>query len=146
MWSIYLYDFVLVILLPTLNRFHALIYFSYYQFWTWMLRGRCVFRTQSNIYDGVFTKMVKDFHLLTIFAKSSILDVRLGSRYASVIIISKTKSGFDGCNIAWGFCLFETNWTFSFAFFQLTFLLRFFCLKIVCFTNEHMIYPHKRYC
>ena len=93
-----------------------------------------------------FTKMVKDFQLLTSFAKSSILDVRLGSRYASVIIISKTKSGFHGCNIAWGFCLFETNWTFSFAFFQLTFLLRFFCLKIVCFTNEHMIYPHKRYC
>ena len=33
----------------------------------------------------LFAKIVMDFELLTIFAKSSISDVRLGSKYASDI-------------------------------------------------------------
>ena len=46
-----------------------------------LIRG--IFRTHSNIYDGV-AKIVNDFYPLTIFKKSSIVDVRLGSKYASV--------------------------------------------------------------
>ena len=34
----------------------------------------------------LFTKISNGFKLLTIFAKSSILDVRLGSKYVSVIL------------------------------------------------------------
>ena len=100
LWRFYFYDFVLVVLLPTLNRFHTLIYFSCYQFWTWLLGCRGVFRTQSNICDEAFYEMVKGFQLWTILAKSSILDVPLGSRYASVVITSKTTTGFHGSNIA----------------------------------------------
>ena len=43
--------------------------------------SRGVFRTQSNICDEAFAKIVKGFQLLTILIKSSILDIRQG--YAS---------------------------------------------------------------
>ena len=42
---------------------------------------RAALRTQSNIQDGVFCKKSKQQK--TIFAKNSILDVRLCSEYAS---------------------------------------------------------------
>ena len=49
-----------------------------------MVNTRSLFRTQLNIYDEVFfSKIVNSFQLLTIFLKSSIRDVRLGSKYAS---------------------------------------------------------------
>ena len=38
-----------------------------------------VFRTQSNILDGVFEKVVNAFHSFTSYPKSSILDVWQGS-------------------------------------------------------------------
>ena len=47
-----------------------------------------------------FTKIVKTFQLLTISAKSSILDFRLGSRYTSGVKINKIKKGIHGSNIA----------------------------------------------
>ena len=47
-----------------------------------------------------FTKIVKIFQLLTIFAKSSILDFRLGSGYASGVKINKIIKDFHGSNIA----------------------------------------------
>ena len=43
---------------------------------------RNVFRTQSNIWDGVFAKILE---ALTIFGKISILDVRLDCEYISRI-------------------------------------------------------------
>ena len=43
-----------------------------------------VFRTQSNIGDrAFFAKIVNGFESLTIFAKNSIVDIRLVSKYAS---------------------------------------------------------------
>ena len=42
-----------------------------------------VFRTLSNIYDDLFVKTVNEWKLLTIFGKSSILDLLLDSEYAS---------------------------------------------------------------
>ena len=37
----------------------------------------------------IFTKIFKGFQLLTVFLKTSILDVRQGSEYASVINVSQ---------------------------------------------------------
>ena len=82
------------------NRCHALIYFSCYQFWKWLLGCRGVLSNQSNICDGAFTKIFKTLQLLSIFAKSTILDVRLGSGYASGVKINKITKGFHGSNIA----------------------------------------------
>ena len=42
-----------------------------------------VFRTPANIKDEVFAKIVNEFMPLTIFIKTSILDVCRGSKYAS---------------------------------------------------------------
>ena len=46
---------------------------------------RGISRTLSNIYDGELVKIVKDFWLLTIFAKCSILDIWEGCECAYVI-------------------------------------------------------------
>ena len=40
-------------------------------------------RTLSNIQDGVFCEIVNGFSFVTIFAKSSILDVSQDSEFAS---------------------------------------------------------------
>ena len=45
-------------------------------------------------------KIVKDFQRLTIFGKGFILNVRLGSKYASGVKINKITKGFNGSNIA----------------------------------------------
>ena len=45
-----------------------------------MVNTRRVLRTQSTIHDGaLLAKKVNDFQSLTIFAKSSILDLRISS-------------------------------------------------------------------
>ena len=44
---------------------------------------RGVFRIQSKSMMGLFAKIVNGFQPLTVFAKSSILDVRLGFKYVS---------------------------------------------------------------
>ena len=46
---------------------------------------RGVFRTQLNIPDGAFSKIVNVWKPLTILAKNFILDVWLGSKYGSVV-------------------------------------------------------------
>ena len=45
------------------------------------MRIRGVFRTHSNICDGAFFTKINGFEPLIVFAKSSIVDVRLGSKY-----------------------------------------------------------------
>ena len=47
------------------------------------LNSRGVFRTHRKSKMELFAKIVKGFQLLTIFIKSSILDIRIGSEYAS---------------------------------------------------------------
>ena len=46
------------------------------------------------------TKIVKGFQQLTIFGKDFILNVRLGSKYASGVKINKITKDFNGSNIA----------------------------------------------
>ena len=70
-------------------------------------------------------KIVKGFQLLTIFAKSSVLDVQLGSGYVSGVKINKITKVFHGSNIA---LAIERNGTF-FYFLSVDFLLRFFCRR-----------------
>ena len=53
---------------------------------------RGVFKTQSNIYDGAFCNK-NGFQPFAVFAKSSILDVWLGSEYACELVIA----GQDKC-------------------------------------------------
>ena len=47
---------------------------------------RELFRTQSNFYEGAFfAKIFNDQKPLTVFSKSFMVDVRLGSKYAFAI-------------------------------------------------------------
>ena len=61
----------------TWNVLDHKLYFEIYSFY------RGVFRAQSNILNGCFLKIVKRFHLLFIFTKSSMLDIWLDSEHAS---------------------------------------------------------------
>ena len=49
----------------------------------YLVFSRGVFRAMPSISDEAFVKIVNDFQSLTIFAKSSILNVWQGSEYAS---------------------------------------------------------------
>ena len=43
-----------------------------------------MYRALSNIYDVTFCKMARSLELLTIFGKSSIIDMSQGTKYVSV--------------------------------------------------------------
>ena len=49
----------------------------------YLVISRGVFRALPSISDEAFVKIVNDFQSLTVFAKSSILNVWQGSEYAS---------------------------------------------------------------
>ena len=73
------YDFVLVVLVSTLNRFHVLIYCCCYQLWTWLLEWEVYSQPSRTSTLEPVTKIVKGLQLLINFAKSSISNVWLGS-------------------------------------------------------------------
>ena len=76
----------------TRNVLDHKFYFEIYSFY------RGVFRAQSNILNGCFPKIVKRFHLLFIFTKSSMLDIWLDSEYASS---SLPYACVLYCTVAW---------------------------------------------
>ena len=58
--------------------------------------GRGLFTTQSDIYDGAFfPKIVNDFQPLIIFTNSSIVDIRLDSKYVFDGDTRKTHENFE---------------------------------------------------
>ena len=63
---------------------------------------RGVFRTQQNTYVRAFSENSYGFQALTIFVKSSIVNVRLGSKYASGVLVDSCS--FQTCISLLGHC------------------------------------------
>ena len=66
------------------------IHLNLLRFEAGFIRFGCVFGTRSNIEDGDFAKTVNSWKALTNFKNSSILDVWLGSEYATVVDDNKS--------------------------------------------------------
>ena len=87
-----------------MKRFSRIKYFKRLSIWTSKAQAY-IQKAQSNMWDAAFCKIVNGWKPLTIFAKSFILDVRLGSKYlyeAPVLnkksVVKRKTTGLHHCS------------------------------------------------